>query len=75
MDSAKDMDVVIPMYKLLEYSDNYSKTSESLWQYYRSEPALNDGNIVDFDGHNITDPIRFKAKITNTTNAASTEQV
>ena len=75
MDSAKDMDVVIPMYKLLEYSDNYSKTSGNLWQYYRSEPALNDGNIVDFDGHNITDPFRFKAKITRTTNAASTEQV
>ena len=72
MDSAKDTHVVIPAYKLLEYSDNYSKTSGSLWQYYRSEPALNDGSIVD---HNITDPFRFKAKITRTTNAASTEQI
>ena len=50
MDNAKDVDVVIPLYKLLQYSNNCSEISVSLWQYYRSEPALNDGNIVDFDG-------------------------
>ena len=32
-DKAKDMDVVMLMYNLIKYSDNYSKTSESLWQY------------------------------------------
>ena len=26
------------MYNLIEYSDNYSKTSESLWQYYKDDP-------------------------------------
>ena len=31
----------MPMYHLIEYSDNYSKTSESLWQYYRDDPADN----------------------------------
>ena len=31
---AHDVDAVIPMYNLLEYSDIYSKTSGSLWQYY-----------------------------------------
>ena len=37
----------MPMYKLLEYSDNYSKTSGSLWQYCKDIPAVNnDGNIV-----------------------------
>ena len=30
IDNAKDIDVVIPMYNLIEYNDNYSKTSESL---------------------------------------------
>ena len=30
---AKDIDVLIPMYNLIEYSDNYSKTFGSLWQY------------------------------------------
>ena len=33
-DHAKDIDVVMSMYNLIEYSDNYSKTSGSLWQYY-----------------------------------------
>ena len=32
-----------------EYSDAYSKTSRSLWQYYRDEPAIDaNGNIADF---------------------------
>ena len=38
IDNAKDIDIVIPMYDLIEYSDNYSKTSGSLWQYYKDNP-------------------------------------
>ena len=39
----------MPVYNLIDYSDNYSKTSGSLWQYYREEPALdNNDNIVNF---------------------------
>ena len=43
------------MYNLIEYSGAHSKTSGSLWQYYRDEPALdNNGNIIDFlDDNNI----------------------
>ena len=49
MDNAKDIDVGMLMYNSIEYSDNYSKTSGSLWQYYRDEPFLDpNGNIVDF---------------------------
>ena len=33
IDYAKHIDVMMPMYNLIEYSDNYSKTSGSLWQY------------------------------------------
>ena len=32
VDNVHDIDVVIPMYNLIEYSDNYSNTSEILWQ-------------------------------------------
>ena len=32
VDNAKDIDIVMPMYNLIEYSDNYSKISGSLWQ-------------------------------------------
>ena len=37
IDNAEDLDIVMPMYNLLEYSDNYSKTSGSLWSYFRDE--------------------------------------
>ena len=39
IDNAKDLDVVMPMYNLLEYSKNYRKTTGSLWNYYRDEPS------------------------------------
>ena len=38
VDNAKYIDVVLPMHNLIEYSDNYSKTSRTLWQYYRDDP-------------------------------------
>ena len=44
IDNAKDIGIVMPMYNLIEYSDIYSKTSGSLWQYYKDE--LND-NLTD----------------------------
>ena len=34
IENAEDVDIVMPIYHLLEYSDNYAKTSESLWNYY-----------------------------------------
>ena len=68
VDNAKDIDIVMPMYNLIEYSDNYSKTSGSLWQYCKEIPAVNnDGNIVDFNGANATDSFNFKTKITGQT--------
>ena len=42
----------MPVYNLIEYSDNYSKISGSLWQYYKDEP--ND---------NIADSKSFKSKV------------
>ena len=34
IDNAEDLDVVMPMYNLLEYCTNYRKTTVSLWNYY-----------------------------------------
>ena len=45
IDNAQDIDIVMPMYNLIEYSDNYSKTSGSLWQYYKDEPSDNLENM------------------------------
>ena len=41
IDNAKDIDVMMPIYNLIEYSNNYSKTSGSLWQYYGDDPNDN----------------------------------
>ena len=41
IDNVHDIDIVMPMYNLTEYSDNYYKTSESLWQYYKDDPNDN----------------------------------
>ena len=58
IDNAQDIDIVMPMYNLIEYSDNYSKTSGSLWQYYKDDPNDNIANSESF---------KFKVKITGTT--------
>ena len=55
IDNAKDIDFVMPMYNLTEYSNNYS-----LWQYCKDIPAVNNGNTVDFNGTNATDSFKQK---------------
>ena len=60
IDNAQDIDIVMPMYNLIEYSDNYSKTSGSLWQYYKDDP--ND-NIIQ------SESFKYKIKITGKTPA------
>ena len=35
IDNAEDIDIVMPMYNLIEYSKNYSKNVRRLWQYYK----------------------------------------
>ena len=53
VDNAKDIPIVIPMYNLIEYSDNYSKASGRLWQYCRDIPAVNNNDdIVEFSRTN-----------------------
>ena len=39
IDNVEDLDVVTPMYNLLEHSKNHKKTTGSLWNYYRDEPT------------------------------------
>ena len=55
IDNAKHIDIVMPIYNLIDYSDHYSKTSGSLWRYYKDEP--ND---------NIADSESFKSKVKST---------
>ena len=68
IDNAKDIDIVMPMYNLIAYSDNYGKTTGSLWQYCKDIPArINDYAIIIFAENNLTDSFNFKVKITGQT--------
>ena len=58
IDDAQDIDTVMPMYNLIEYSDNYSKASGSLWQYYKDGPNDNIAN---------SESSKSKVKITENT--------
>ena len=53
IDNTKDIDIVMSMYNLIEYSDNYAKTTGSLWQFFRDEPVADD---------DIEDSESFKSK-------------
>ena len=67
----------MPMYNLLEYSDAYLKMSESLWQYYRDELAL-DGNNKSLDfpaNNNNSASFKFKQQITGQTGNGRTKYV
>ena len=77
IDNAKDIDIVMPMYNLIEYSDNYAKTTGSLWQYCNDIPArdANDDDIVIFGDGNTTDSYKFKLKITGRTGNGGTRDV
>ena len=64
------------MYNLIEDSDNYAKTTGSLWQYCKDIPARNnDDEIVVFGVNNVTDSLNFKAKITGQTEDDGTKDV
>ena len=68
VDNAKDIDTVMPMYNLIEYSDNYSKTSGSLWQYFRDEPNDNPADSESFKSK-----IKIAGKTPNNANEKDVE--
>ena len=67
IDNAKDIDIVMAVYDLIEYNDNYSKTSGSLQKYYKDDPNV---NLAD------SQLLKSKLKITgNTTIDSNTKDV
>ena len=72
IENADDLDIVMPMYNLLEYSKNYRKTIGSLYNYYRNELS-DDNNPNNFPNANVVNSsaFKYKNKITgNTYNVA-----
>ena len=69
IDNAEDLDIVMPMYNLLEYSKNYRKTTGSLWNYYRDEP--NSGAVGNIRN---SKPFDYKTSITGKLEGNSVEK-
>ena len=46
VDTAENLDIVMPMYNLMEYSDNYQDSSATLYQYKRDEPPNNNVDLT-----------------------------
>ena len=70
-DDAQYIDVVMAMYKLIQYSDNFSKTSGVLSQHCRDEATVVDnGAVTDFtEANTITDSFKIKGKKNQVTQA------
>ena len=60
VDNADNLDIIMPMYNLIEYSDNYSDTSGSLWQFKRDESPVT--NAENPDNISVDNSISFKYK-------------
>ena len=61
------------VYNVIEYSDNYPKTSGSLRQYCKDIPAVNNNAIVNFTNNNLTDSFNFKMKMIGQTGNSGTK--
>ena len=67
IEDADDLDIVMPIYNLLEYSKNYRKTIESLYNYYRDEITTDDNdNFANINVVN-SEAFKYKNKITGNT--------
>ena len=61
VDTAENLDIVMPMYNLIEYSDNYQDSSATLCQYKRDEPP-EDNTVADLTADN-SDSFKYKIKL------------
>ena len=65
------------MYNLIEYSEKFSKTSGSLYQYYRDEPVVNDNDNIIYSPNDKNNNIlsKFKQQTTRQTENNVTKDV
>ena len=73
VENTEDLDIVTPMYNLLEYSKNYRKTTRSLWNYYRDEPNNLLLNNYNADLIPNSESFKYKSSITGKTSDANQE--
>ena len=61
VDTVENLDIVMPMYNLIEYSDNYQDSSATLYQYQRDEPPEDDA-VADLTANN-SNSLKYKIKL------------
>ena len=61
VDTAENLDILMPMYNLIEYSDNYQDSSATLYQYKRDEPP-EDNAVADLTADN-SSSFKYKIKL------------
>ena len=62
-ETAENLDIIMPMYNLIEYSDNYSDSSGSLYQFKRDESPMNDNNNPSNITLNNSSSFKYKASL------------
>ena len=73
IDNAEDLGIVMPMYNLLAYSKNYSKTSGSSWNYYRDEPNSSMVGDINYSIRN-SKTFDYKTSVTERLEGTDTEK-
>ena len=61
VDTAENLNITMPMYNLIEYSDNYQDSSATLYQYKRDEPPEN--NAIDDLTTNTSSSFKYKGSL------------
>ena len=69
IDNTKDLDLVMPLYNLIEYSSNYSDTTDSLWSYCKYEATNFNADVTN---DNVFRSFKYKAKLLENTVAQAT---
>ena len=71
IDNAEDLDIVMPMYNLLEYSKHYRKITGSLGNYYRDQPYNPPDDNYNADPITNSESFKHKISITGKTSNAN----
>ena len=69
VETAENLDIIMPMYNLLEYSDNYANSSGSLWQFKRDEQDIRAAGIPNAVTTNNSTSFKYKSSLSGAPNA------
>ena len=72
--TAENLDIIMPMYNLTEYSDNYADTSRSLWKFRRTEQNMNNRNLADVTTNDSTS-FKYKSSFIGESTAVGRNRV